>query len=183
MTYDAIAFDAFGTLFDLGEIETTFKSTVVPWTWHVTAAGHFRPLPEIVQAAGIDPERVKALPVYPDVEPALAALANTPLAVLSNGTADGIEALVTNAGLTNRFDHLLAAEQARRYKPAPEVYALATAAFATTPGRVLLVSSNEWDVAGAKQAGLKTAWVARGREPGWLLNIEPDRVVQQLTDL
>lgn len=183
MELDGIAFDAFGTLFDLGDLEDTFKGTVVPWSWHVTASGRFRPLPELVAAAGIDPEEVKSLPAFGDVAEGLGALRGTPLAVLSNGTREGVEALVAGAGLSDRFDHLLAAEQAGRYKPAPDVYALAPAAFRAEPERVLLVSSNEWDVAGAAQAGLRTAWLARARRPSWLLGIEPDLVVQSIADL
>jgi 2-haloacid dehalogenase len=180
---DAIAFDAFGTLFDLGELEDAFKSTVVPWTWHATASGEFRPLPEIVEAAGIDPDRVKSLPAYDDVAAGLDALRGTPLAVLSNGTVDGITELVANAGLAGRFDHLLAADQVELYKPSPALYGLAPSAFGCAPERVLLVSGNEWDIAGAAQAGLRTAWLARGREPSWVLGVEPDVVIQVIADL
>lgn len=133
MEIDGIAFDAFGTLFDLGDLESAFKQKVVPWTWHATAAGGFRPLPELVAAAGIDPERVTSLPPY-------------------EGVAEGI-------------------------------YPLAPRAFDTEPGRVLLVSGNEWDVAGAAQAGLRTAWLARGREPSWVMGVEPDLVVQEIAGL
>jgi 2-haloacid dehalogenase len=180
---DGIAFDAFGTLFDLGSLAERFKSVVVPWTWHATAAGRFRPLPEIVSAAGIDPERVKSLPAFPEVAEGLARLGARPLAVLSNGTLDGVGALVRRAGLTDRFDHLLAAEQVERYKPSPEVYALAPSAFGCAASRVLLVSANEWDVAGARQAGLRTCWVARGSEPAWVLGREADLVVEDIAGL
>lgn len=183
MEFDGIAFDAFGTLFDLGELEDVFKQTVVPLTWHATASRRFRPLPEIVKAAGIEPERVKSLPAYDDVGPGLDALGGAPLAVLSNGTLEGITALVDNAGLSDRFHHLLAADQVEAYKPAPALYALAADAFGCEPQRVLLVSGNEWDVAGAAEAGLKTAWLARGREPSWVLGIEPDVVIQTIADL
>jgi HAD superfamily hydrolase (TIGR01509 family) len=183
MEIDAIAFDAFGTLFDLGDLRESFAAKVVPWMWHATAARHFRPLPEIVAAAGIDPERLKSLPAYDDVADGLDALGETPLAVLSNGTRDGLKALVENAGLTSRFHHLLSADQVERYKPAPEIYAHAANTFGAQTGRVLLVSSNEWDVAGAKLAGMAAAWVARGREPAWLLGVEADVTVADLTEL
>ena len=183
MDLDGIAFDAFGTLFDLGDLEEEFKRTVVPWTWHATAAERFQPLPEIVEAAGIEPERLKTLPAYEGVAEELGALRGTPLAILSNGTRDGIRALVDGTGLSGHFDHLLAADQVAAYKPAPELYSLAARAFGSEPGRVLLVSGNEWDVAGAAQAGLRTAWLARGRTPSWVLGVEPDRVIQGIADL
>src|SRR3954454_20450384 len=126
MRPDAIAFDAFGTLFDLeglraplgDEVFEAFAAGLVPWTWHATAAGAFKPFPEIAVAAAeaagaADPpsivEELGRLPAFPHVAPGLDALAGTPLAVLSNGTAEGVRALVSNAGLEHRFDHLLAA--------------------------------------------------------------------------
>jgi 2-haloalkanoic acid dehalogenase type II len=180
---DGIAFDAFGTLFDLGDLAEAFRGTVVPWTWHATAAERFRPLPEIAEAAGIDAARLRSLPAYDNVAQGLEALRGTPLAVLSNGMREGVEALVENAGLTGYFDHLLGADQVSAYKPAPDIYALAAAAFRSEPGRVLLVSGNEWDVAGAAQAGLQTAWLGRGRRPSWVLGVEPDLVVQTIAEL
>jgi 2-haloacid dehalogenase len=200
MQVEGIAFDAFGTLFDLealreplgDEVFEGFAARLVPWTWHMTAAGAFRPLPEIaraaVEAAGAEePDAVvhglQRLPAFDDVVPGLEALASRRLAVLSNGTADGVRALVSNAGLDGRFEHLLAADQAGRYKPAPELYALAPRAFGVPADRVLLVSSNEWDIAGAAWSGLRTAWLGRGREPSWVMGSEPDLVLGSLGGL
>jgi 2-haloacid dehalogenase len=200
MPADAIAFDAFGTLFDLGALRETlgdevferFAARLVPWTWHVTASGSFRPFPEIAVAAAeaacaADPaavgDELKRLPAFPDVVPGLDALAGRRLAVLSNGTTAGVRALVANAGIEDRFEHLLAADQVERYKPSPELYALAPRAFGVPAHRVLLVSGNEWDVTGAAQAGLSTAWLGRGREPSWVLGVEPDLVVESIADL
>src|SRR5215203_4575679 len=104
MQPDAIAFDAFGTLFDLealreplgDEIFEEFVARLVPWTWHVTAAGAFSPLPEIARVAALAagasetqanalPGRLATLPPFSDVEAGLDALAGRRLAVLSNG--------------------------------------------------------------------------------------------------
>jgi 2-haloacid dehalogenase len=103
--------------------------------------------------------------------------------VLSNGTTDGVRALVENAGLADRFEHLLCADQAGCYKPARDLYALVPRAFRTRADRLLLVTSNEWDVAGAAQFGMRTAWLGRGREPSWVLGVEPDLVLDSLADL
>lgn len=64
-----------------------------------------------------------------------------------------------NAGLADRFEHLLAADQAQANKPSPELYA------------------------GAAQFGLRTAWLARGRESSWVLGARPDIVVESPADL
>jgi 2-haloacid dehalogenase len=202
MQPDAIAFDAFGTLFDLeslrgpmgDEVYDGFVARLVPWTWHVSAAGVFLPLHEIalaaVIAAGAAREDAPALvaglrelPPFPDVQPGLGALAGTPLAVLSNGSDDGIRALVENAGLAGCFEHLLGATYSDCYKPARDLYALAPRAFRTRADRVLMVSSNEWDIAGAAEFGMRTAWLGRGREPSWVLGVEPDLVLDELPEL
>jgi 2-haloacid dehalogenase len=215
MPVDAIAFDAFGTLFDLeglrpalrdefGEAgDATFDGFVarlVPWMWHSSASGRFQHLPEVAAAAitasagaaGLDlhdgqaeqfAAGLRSLPPFPDVADGLDALSRRPLAILSNGTLDGIQALVGAAGLRDRFAHLLAADQAGRYKPSPDLYALAPRAFRTRADRILMVSSNEWDVAGAAQFGMRTAWLARGRAPSWVLGVEADYAVDALADL
>jgi len=204
-----IAFDAFGTLFDLeglrpalgDELFAAFLPRLVPWTWHATAAERYRPFPEIAELAlrsgareaGIDlaeeeagalADRLGALPAFPDAPACLEALgARRPLAVLSNGTREGVERLVEGAGLRERFAYLLTADEVKRFKPAPAVYALAPAAFGCPADEVLLVSSNEWDLTGAKQAGLRTAWIARGRTTTAVLGVEPDLVVEELAEL
>jgi 2-haloacid dehalogenase len=202
MQPDAIAFDAFGTLFDLEALRGPlgdhvfegFAKRLVPWTWHVTAAGTFSPLAEIARtaarAAGASeeqaeavPARLRELPAFPDVAAGLDALSQWRLAVLSNGTTDGVRSLVENAGLGHRFDHLLSADQAGCYKPSREMYALAPRAFRTRADRIVLVTSNEWDIAGAASAGLRTAWLARGRRPSWVLGVEADVTVESLPEL
>ncbi len=211
-----IAFDAFGTLFDLDglrprleralgprgmDVFSGFSARLVPWTWHATAAGRYRPMPEIaaaaLAAAALEQEvelsesgaaglaaGLTDLPPFQDAGEALAGLSGeVPLAVLSNGTSEGIRALVSGAGLEEHFDHLLAADTVARFKPAPEVYDMAAEAFDAPPASVLLVSSNDWDVAGARQAGMRGAWVSRGRPRLPFLEEQPDVVVAELAEL
>ncbi|MDP8943920.1 MAG: haloacid dehalogenase type II [Actinomycetota bacterium] len=215
MALAGIAFDAFGTLFDLqalrprveesvpergAEVFDAFVDRLVPSTWHATVSGRYRPLPEIAAMSlrgaaaelGVGMSRENAeelagglveLPAFGDAAQALDELADTPLAVLSNGTEDGIARLVDNAGLAGRFDHLLAADAVRRFKPARQVYALAPRAFGAAVHEVMLVSGNEWDAAGAKIASLRTAWIARGRNLSRFLDLAPDVVADELADL
>lgn len=205
-----IAFDAFGTLFDLDwlrkpardlagergdELYEAFYSRLQPWTWLATAADAYRPLPELARsafesaAAGLEldveagalAERLTELPLFPEVERALDSLDGQRLAVLSNGTADGLEALLSNGGIRDRFEHVLAADSVGRYKPAREVYALAARAFGVNADEVTLVSGNPWDCAGAKLAGLRSVWVSRGKPLAPVLDVAPDEVVEDLT--
>ena len=217
MELDGIAFDAFGTVFDLSALRTrtrqaashegdelfaAFKERLVPWTWHLTASGDYEPMPELAskavqsaaRAAGLRLERSRAdwvvegmleLPAFPDVRPGLDRLRElrVPLAILSNGTAEGVQALVDHNDLGAYFDHQLVADSVKRFKPAREVYALATEAFRAPADRVMLVSGHEWDVAGASRAGLRTAWLARGERFAPTLGEDPDIEAEDLPEL
>ncbi len=134
-----------------------------------------------------DPGRLVAelseLKPYGDVVPALPALAKRPLALLSNGTQETSRALLEAAGLGEHFAHVLTADDVERFKPSPEVYALAVRAFGAPAARVMLVTAHEWDVAGAHEHGLLTAWIARGKRPHWVLGIQADVIVDCLSDL
>jgi 2-haloacid dehalogenase len=212
-----IAFDAFGTLFDLSALRTrtrqaaghegdelfaAFKDRMIPWTWHMTASGDYRPFPELaavaVQAAAYEAglrlelsraewvvEGLKELPAFDDVRPGLDQLnqAGIPLAVLSNGTAEGVDALIEHNGLQGVFAHALVADSVKRFKPAREVYALAVDAFGVPADRVVLVSGHEWDVAGASRAGLRTAWLARGEKFTSVLGERADIEAEDMREL
>jgi len=210
-----IAFDAFGTLFDLSGLQPRleerfgtrgeavfagFTSRLVPYTWHLTVCGRYRPLPEVAAAAFAAAAReagaeldepgtrdlasgLTELPAYPDVAEALERLADRRLAVLSNGTAEGVTSLVEGAGVGGHFDHLLAVDGVERFKPAPEAYGLLIRAFAAPPADLLLVSAHEWDIAGAQAAGLSGALVAREGPPTSFLGHEADLVVGELGEL
>lgn len=200
-----IAFDAFGTLFDLealrepagDDLYEAFYARLQPWTWLATAAGAYRPLPELAEQAfsaaaaeiGVDVDaaqlagKLTQLPLFSEAEAVLASLEGERLAVLSNGTADGLEQLLARAGVRDRFEHVLAADSVGRYKPAPEVYALGPRAFGVAADEVTLVSGNNWDAAGAKLAGLRSVWVSRGKPLAPVLGVTPDEVVADLSDL
>lgn len=124
-----------------------------------------------------------ALHPYPEVDVALTRLAPLPLAVLSNGSPAMLEAGLRAAGLRDRFRHLLSADAARTYKPAPAVYALAEQHLDVPRERLLFVSANGWDVAGAKAFGLPSAWLNRTAAPPERLDVAPDLVVRDLDEL
>lgn len=117
------------------------------------------------------------LPAHPEVPAALLALdrAGCRLAILSNGTPAQLRALVEHAGLPVNLD-LLSAHAVRVFKPHPLVYRLPEERFGVSRSRLLFVSSNAWDIAGAGTYGLPCAWLNRagvapeelGPEPAWV---------------
>jgi 2-haloacid dehalogenase len=71
----------------------------------------------------------------------------------------------------------------KTYKPSPRVYGLALAALGLAAGDVLFVSSNAWDVAGAKAFGYQVAWCNRAGAPAEELGLVPDYVIRRLDEL
>jgi 2-haloacid dehalogenase len=106
-------------------------------------------------------EKYLHLDLYPDAASALTALKPRQLAILSNGSPDMLNALVRNSGLAPLLDATISVDANRVFKPSPQAYALIGEVLGTRPDEVLFVSSNPWDVAGAKVYGLNVAWIER----------------------
>ena len=105
----------------------------------------------------------QTLDAYPDVKPLLAALkaAGKKTAILSNGTPAMLAAAVRSAGLEGLLDAVLSVDALRRFKTAPEVYALVGERFGCAAAEVSFQSSNRWDVAGAQKSGFRAVWINR----------------------
>ena len=123
------------------------------------------------------------LSTFPEVRDALERLEGTPLGILSNGSPRMLEAAVRSSGLQPRFRHVLSVDEVRTYKPSPAVYALGSRAFGLPAGDLLFVSSNAWDVAGAKAYGYRTCWCNRTGAPIEELGVQPDHEVERLDQI
>jgi 2-haloacid dehalogenase len=124
-----------------------------------------------------------SLATFPDVEPALATMAGTPLGILSNGSPTMLAAAVRSSGLEGRLAHVLSVDAVKTYKPSRTVYELGTRAFGLSAGEILFVSSNGWDVAGAKAFGYRTCWCNRQGTPTENLGVTPDLEVSRLDEI
>jgi 2-haloacid dehalogenase len=137
------------------------------------AEAEFKPLLEAalrrgLERAGRDPgeaaaalERLPQMPAYADVPGALQALRDggCRLAVLTQSGAQAAEAVLTNAGLREHFEHVLSAPESSAFKPEDLAYHAALERIGAT--EAWFVAGHWWDIAGAAYAGLKTAWVSR----------------------
>jgi 2-haloacid dehalogenase len=102
---------------------------------------------------------------WPDVRAGLEALrARRVVAMLSNGHVALLVDLARHGDL--RFDCALSAELAQAYKPAPEAYLTAARLLGVEAAELMLVAAHPWDLAGARGAGLRTAFVDRPLEYG-----------------
>jgi 2-haloacid dehalogenase len=165
-----------------------------------TMTGEFRPFPEYLRAAlahraallGLGEEAVEegvraggALPPYPEAADALSRLVlagHTPVAV-TNSPADGARSALGAAGLGEHFHAVISAEAVGAYKPDRRVYDHAVSVLGVAAGEAWFVAGHWWDVAGAKRAGLRTAWVARDEGVLIATTPEPDVRGADLTEV
>ena len=141
-------------------------------------------LPESDQARLLD--AYLRLPVFPEVAAALVGLKNQGqrLVAFSNGVEASIRALLGNVGVLPHLEDVVSVDDLRTFKPDPEVYLYLARRTGRAPAETWLVSSNAWDVIGAKAAGLRAVWVKR--QPDLVFDpweVEPDVVVGRLDEL
>ncbi len=130
-------------------------------------------------------QQMMELPAYPDVPAALPALrdAGYRLVALTNGARRSAKAQLKYAGIADAFDEVFAADQVERYKPAAEPYLYVAEQMKLKPSKLLLVAAHAWDIQGAYQAGLRTAFVGRPRQVLNPLATKPDYEVRDLSAL
>jgi 2-haloacid dehalogenase len=125
-----------------------------------------------------------ALTPFPETRAALERLgADGPLGILSNGSPRMLASVVERSGLGPLFRHVLSVDRARVYKPSPAVYAMGPEAFALPAHEILFVSSNAWDVAGARAYGYVTCWCNRLGAPMDELGVRADLEVERLDQI
>jgi 2-haloacid dehalogenase len=98
---------------------------------------------------------------YPEATEALGALKNYDRAILSNGSPGMLDALVRNTGLKSYLDAVISVDTNKVFKPDPRAYELVQARLNVRPEEVVFVSSNGFDVAGARSFGFKVAQIER----------------------
>jgi 2-haloacid dehalogenase len=76
---------------------------------------------------------------------------NYKLSILSNGESSKANKLLSNISLIHYFDHIFSAEEVGKYKPAKEVYTIASERLNLSVSEIALISSNLWDIAGARR--------------------------------
>ncbi|HYC37481.1 MAG TPA: haloacid dehalogenase type II [Usitatibacter sp.] len=181
-------------------LSTAWRTKQLEYTWQRSLMGGYEDFSRVTASSlewtfeflGLTPadserraliDEYRRLAMFPEVPAALEALAaRMPLAILSNGHPDMLEAVVDHNGLRERFrGGILSVHAARIFKPAPPVYALAEEALGLPRTVTGFVSSNGWDAAGAKAFGFRVYWVNRGGLPVERLGVRPDETVRDLS--
>jgi 2-haloacid dehalogenase len=184
-----------GVTLDAGEFAVQWRDRYLPSMarvrqgerdWAYLDTLHRESLDELLELQGVadavdEPARrrmVRAwhrLPAWDDAVEGLGRLRGRyVVAALSNGGFALLTHLVKAAGLP--FDCIVSAELAETYKPDPRVYRTASRLLDVDPAEVLMVAAHGWDVNGARDTGLRTAFLERPREKG------PDRTADRAED-
>ena len=118
---------------------------------------------------------------YPECIDALDALSGVPLAILSNGNQEILDALVKNTGLHSKLAAVISVDQVRTFKPSPKAYELVEQTLKVKPENVMFVSSNSFDAMAAKQFGFQVAWIERVTPQAMAAEIASKDVVDPTT--
>jgi 2-haloacid dehalogenase len=131
-------------------------------------------------------EDYQNLTPFPDVIPGIKTLKQEGrmLVAFSNGVEATARTLLERAGILPHLDDVVSVDDLKTFKPDPEVYRYLARRLQRRPYETWLISSNAFDVIGAKNAGLKAVWIRRKPDaPFDPWDIEPDLVVTDLTAL
>jgi len=127
----------------------------------------------------------KKLSTFPEVKEVLNNIKEKDykLAILSNGTPDLLNKLVTSNNLNNIFDDIFSIEEAGIYKPDSKVYNLPIKRYQIKKDEVAFLSANTWDVSGGGNFGYNSIWVNRNKNIFDNLDYKPKNEVKNLTQL
>jgi 2-haloacid dehalogenase len=128
---------------------------------------------------------IKTLKAYPDVEPGLNALREKgfKIATLTNSPQSTLIQQIKNSNLNNSIDQNLSVDTIKMYKPAQQTYLWAAQQLKVEPCDIVMIAAHGWDIAGAAQAGLRTAFIERKGQSLYPLVEMPDYVGVDLLDI
>ena len=128
---------------------------------------------------------LKQLPLQNHVAKGLSKLNDLDIriAALTNSPREIVYERMERSGLISYFEKVLSAEHVGKYKPWQEVYLWAAKTLELPPADILLVTVHGWDLAGANNAGMKTAYVRQSRQMLYPLAPRPEITCSDLVDL
>ena len=127
----------------------------------------------------------KVLSTFSEVKETLQNLKekNFKLAILSNGTPELLDHLVSTNNLENIFDDIFSIEEVKIYKPDSRVYDLPIKKFKFRKDEIVFLSANTWDVSGAGIYGSNSIWVNRSNNIFDSLDFKPNIEIKSLNEL
>jgi len=128
---------------------------------------------------------LKHLPLQGNVAKGLSMISdlNIRIAALTNSPESIARERMERTGLISYFEKLLSAEHIGKYKPWKDVYLWAAKTLQLEPSEILFVTVHGWDLAGANNAGMKTAYIKQSKQMLYPLAPVPELICSDLVDL
>ncbi|HII73771.1 TPA: haloacid dehalogenase type II [Sulfurisphaera tokodaii] len=190
-----LAFDIFGTVLDTSTVIQEFRNKQLEYTWLLTIMGKYVEFEEITkitlryilkvrgEESKFDEElnKWKNLKAYEDTKYLKEISEIAEVYALSNGSINEVKQHLERNGLLRYFKGIFSAESVKEYKPSPKVYKY----FLDSIGakEAFLVSSNAFDVIGAKNAGMRSIFVNRKNTIVDPIGGKPDVIVNDFKEL
>lgn len=130
-------------------------------------------------------ELMKHLPLQEGVQEGLSEIYEQGyrIAAFTNSPEKIVVERMERTGLISYFETVLSAQHVKKYKPAKEVYDWAADKLQLLPGDILMVSAQGWDIIGAQNAGMTTAYIRQKRQMLYPLASPPNFICDSLSEL
>lgn len=108
-------------------------------------------------------DTIKNLPPHKEVPEALRRLRSNDfrLFTLTNSPPETLKAQMECSGLLEFFEDIFSIDDAKKFKPAIETYQAVARKLGVETGELRMIAAHDWDIAGAINAGCKTAYIRR----------------------
>src|SRR5699024_3753797 len=103
--------------------------------------------------------------------------------IFSNGSRDMLEPLVEQSRIAEYVDNVISVDDIKQYKPSPAAYMQVLNTLGIDREEILFMSSNGWDISGAKSFGFKTVWINRSGPLVEVLILKPDYIFKDLNGI
>lgn len=130
-------------------------------------------------------ELLRHLPVREDIPSCLSELIDDHFTIiaLTNAPEKTVFERMERTGLISYFELVLSAETIKKYKPEKRVYEWAAQKLNIKPDEMLMITSHGWDIAGAANAGMRTAFLKRNKQLLFPLSPKPDITADSLSEI
>ncbi len=130
-------------------------------------------------------ETIKKLPPHAEVPKILERLRSNGfrLFTLTNSPPETLKAQMENSDLLEYFEDIFSVDDTRKFKPAIETYQFAAKKLGIKTNEMRMIAAHDWDIAGAINAGCKTAYIAREGKVYNALYKKPDISGKNLSEV
>lgn len=127
----------------------------------------------------------RQLPAYGDVREAINLLKdhNINVIAVTNSSDEMVKEQLTHSDLIDLVDSYYSVDSVEKYKPFEDIYRYVLNEENIKANETVMVAAHDWDLFGAKKAGLHTAYIKRKKDQYNPYYFKPDLSNSSLVDL